>query len=511
MRPTLSRRNLLAVAAASATMGLAGCSGFGDGQDRQDATATTAESTSAAGPETTTDDVPDAVGLETLATGFEVPLDVAFAPEADRRYVADQAGRVFVHGTDGLRDEPFLDLQESIVTGYEAGLLGFELHPDFAENRRAFVRYSAPPRSGTPEEYDHTFVLAEFAATADGTRARRDSERSMLELPEPQGNHNAGSLAFGPDGYLYVGVGDGGGGGDQGSGHVDDWYDAVPGGNGQDVTENLLGSVLRIDVDGETSSRSRNGGGDSEARSASDRSSGQSPREETADGEEDGRNYAIPDDNPLVGEEGLDEHYAWGFRNPWGMSFDGDRLLVADVGQSDYEEVNLVEKGGNYGWNVKEGTHCFRADDCPDATPESVRGGEPLLDPVVEYSQDGGTVTGQSVIGGRVYRGTDLPGLEGAYLFGDLAANGRLFVATPAEGEGNAEDENEGEDGSGDEKEGEGENAGGQWPTQVVEVAGDDADAVEQVYSFGRDDDGEVYVLASGSEGGGIHRVVPAG
>jgi len=195
----------------------------------------------------------------------------------------------------------------------------------------------------------------EFDACADGRRVRRDSERTVLEIPEPQGNHNAGDLAFGPDGHLYVAVGDGGSGGDRGRGHVEDWYDANEGGNGQDVTENLLGSVLRIDVDGR----------------------------------DDGKAYAIPEDNPLVGREGLDEHFAWGLRNPWRMSFDGKELYVADVGQFAREEVSLVTNGGNYGWNVREGIECFGADDCPDETPPDVRGGEPLVDPVVEYPHSG--------------------------------------------------------------------------------------------------------------------------
>ncbi|WP_137286528.1 PQQ-dependent sugar dehydrogenase [Halorussus salinisoli] len=484
MRPTSTRRRFLAVTAASAVTGLAGCSQSDDGPvDGGQATTTsaTAATTDSSGTETTTDAgeaLPDAVGLETLATGFEVPLDVAFAPDADRRYVADQQGRVFVHESDGLRDRPFLDLRDSIVVGRETGLLGIALHPNFAENRRVFVRYSSPPRSGTPEEYNHTFVLAEFEASDDGRRAKPDSERAILEIPEPQGNHNAGSVVFGPEGYLYVGVGDGGAGGDQGTGHVDDWYDAVDGGNGQDVTENLLGSVLRIDVDGEPSSTTRTGSG------------------ETTDQPSGDRNYAIPDDNPLVGRDGLDEHYAWGFRNPWRLAFDRGRFFVADVGQSSYEEVNLVEKGGNYGWNVKEGTHCFGADDCPDRTPDDVRGGEPLLDPVVEYPHSGEGVTGVSVIGGKVYRGSALPDLTGAYLFADLAAKGRLFAATPPESGGDGGDE--------------GDSDSELWQTNVVEVAGDDAEEVSRVYSFGRDADGEVYVLASGSDGGGLHRVVPA-
>jgi len=138
-----------------------------------------------------------------------------------------------------------------------------------------------------------------------------------------------------------------------------DWYDANAGGNGQDVSENLLGSILRIDVDVDVDG---NGGGDD-------------------------RNYAIPDDNPLVGTGGLDEHYAWGFRNPWRMSFGPDgRLFAADVGQNAYEEVDVVERGGNYGWNVREGTHCFEAESCPDETPD----GDPLVDPIIEYPHDGG-------------------------------------------------------------------------------------------------------------------------
>ncbi|UPW01982.1 PQQ-dependent sugar dehydrogenase [Halorussus gelatinilyticus] len=463
-----NRRRFLALAAAGGAVGLAGCSGGAPSAGR-DATAETTATTDSGGRETATaaegDSLPEAVGLETLATGFEVPLDVAFAPDADRRYVADQRGRVFVHESGGLRDRPFLDLRETVTVGSETGLLGIALHPNFAENRRVFVRYSAPPRTGTPDGYSHTFVLSEFEATANGRRARRDSERTILEIPEPQGNHNAGSVLFGPDGYLYVGVGDGGSGGDRGTGHVEDWYDAVAGGNGQDVTENLLGSVLRIDIDNQQ--------GD--------------------------RNYAIPEDNPFAGDdEGLPEHFAWGFRNPWRMAFDRGDLLVADVGQSAYEEVSLVEKGGNYGWNVEEGAHCYSADDCPDSTPSDVRGGEPLRDPVIEYPHSGEGVTGVSVIGGEVYRGSAVPDLSGTYLFADLSARGRLFAATPPEsrdGGGTADGANSDD---------------GLWPTAVVDVADDDAGKVSRVYSFGRDADGEVYVLSSGDDGGGLHRVAPA-
>jgi len=469
MERTSTRRHLLRVAAAGAATGLAGCSSSGNegSTDDTDSLEGTGEPTSTGTPAGTgtetaaptetrtpaTGPLPESVGLETLVDGLRGALDVAFAPDADRRYVVEQGGVIHVHEGDGVRDDPFLDIRDSVDSGgNEMGLLGLELHPGFAENRRLFVRYSAPKRDGTPGNYSHTFVLSEFEATRDGRRVRRDSERTVLEIPEPQANHNAGDIVFGPDGYLYVAVGDGGSGGDRGRGHAGDWYDAVEGGNGQDVTENLLGSVLRIDVDGRG----------------------------------DGKAYAIPEDNPLVGREGLDEHYAWGLRNPWRMSFDRGDLYVADVGQSSYEEVNLVDRGGNYGWNVMEGAHCFGAEECPDETPPEVRGGEPLVEPIIEYPRSGDEISGISVIGGHVYRGTAIPALTGRYVFGDLNAAGRLFVGTPPTGDGG-------------------------WETAVVPVADGDAGKVERILSFGRDADGEVYVLGIGSGDGGLHRIVPGG
>ncbi len=422
MVPTTSRRRFLAATAVGVATGVAGCSSWSSIGDPG-----TSGSTSAIA------DLPDAVGLETIVGGLQMPVAVAFAPDADRRYVVERDGRVFVHESDGLLEEPFVDLRDAVVTGGERGLLGIALHPDFAENRRLFLQYSTQRREGTPAEYDHTTVLAEFEATDDGVRATPKSERAVLEIPQPSDFHNGGDLAFGPDGYLYVSVGAGGGGE----------------GGGQDVTTDFLGSILRIDVD------------------------------ERADDQE----YAVPDDNPLVGREGLDEYYAWGFRNPWRLSFDGDDFYVADVGESSYEEVNLVEKGGNYGWNVREGTHCLNADDCPDETPEDVRGGEPLLDPIIEYPHSDAAVSGVAVIGGYVYRGSDLPALEGAYVFGDLQAAGRLFAASRPDDDG-------------------------LWPTTVVELPDDGAN-LEQILAFGRDGDGEVYVLGVGEDGGGLFRIVP--
>ncbi|PSQ29175.1 hypothetical protein BRD03_00110 [Halobacteriales archaeon QS_9_68_17] len=398
--------------------------------------------------------VPDGptVALEPVAEGLTAPLGFETADEKrDRRFVVDQTGLVRVHGPDGLRDDPFLDLRDEVTGFGEQGLLGAAFHPDFADNGRLFVRYSAAPRTGTPNDYSHTFVLAEFRAGDDRERVDPDSERTVLEIPQPQGNHNAGAVAFGPDGYLYVGTGDGGGADDTGQGHVGDWYDENAGGNGQDVTENLLGGVLRIDVDSDA----------------------------------DDAPYAVPDDNPLVGEEGLDEYYAWGLRNPWRFSFDGEgRLFVADAGQELFEEIDVVEKGGNYGWNVKEGSRCFSPsspddppEDCPDATPESVHGGEPLVDPAIEYPHRAdGEAVGSSVVGGYLAETDAVPALEGRFVFGDFSASfgnpsGTLFAATPPE--------------DGD----------GQWAVERLVPESGSLDRF--VLSLGRDAEGRLYALTS--------------
>ena len=338
MTGPLHRRRFLQVGGALLTAGVAGCqTGEGDANPTSDETPTpegsggtptsgsgtpTPNSTGEGGTATATesgDGSADTLAARRVASGFTSPLALEI-PQPGRRFVVDQVGQVYLQEDGQLYEEPFLDVSDRLVglrDGFdERGLLGLAFHPDFSDNGRFFVRYSAPPREGTPSGYDHTFVLSEFNADPGAATADPDSERTILEIPEPQFNHNAGAIAFGPDGFLYVAVGDGGASNDQGTGHVDDWYDAVGGGNGQDVTENLLGSILRIDVDDE--------GGD--------------------------RNYAIPDDNPLVGEDGLDEHYAWGLRNPWRMSFGPEgRLFVGDVGQGAWEEINVVESGGNYG------------------------------------------------------------------------------------------------------------------------------------------------------------------
>lgn len=431
------RRQLLGVLAGGVT-GLAGCSSPLSGPD-EDAGAPSG---------TGSEDRPDTVKLEPIVDGLEAPLDVVFPPGDPGRYIAEQRGLVHVHDAT-LGPEPLLDLRDQIVRGYEQGLLGLALHPNFETNRRLFVRYSSPGRPGTPEEYSHTFVLSEFEVSADGRAVAMETERTILEIPQPQANHNAGSICFGPEGYLYVSVGDGGGAGDRGRGHVSDWYDPVGGGNGQDVSENLLGSILRIDVDEQ----------------------------------EPGQPYTIPPENPLVGDAGLDEHYAWGFRNPWRLSVDRDQLYAGDVGQDRFEEVDRVVKGGNYGWNVREGGHCFTADSCPDRTPTDVRGGERLREPVVEYPHEGQPVSGISVIIGNVYRGSAVPGLDGAFVFGDFVANGTLFMAEPT---------------------------GDRWTPRVLSVAGASADRLGRLLSLARGPDGELYAVATGDAGGGLYRLTAA-
>jgi len=374
---------------------------------------------------------------EQVVTDMQAPVDVV-VPRAEAYFVADQFGELRYF--DGANTAPaaLTDLTDRMTEpGGEKGLLGIALHPDYDGSGRMYVRYSAPLRDRMPSNYSHTFVLSEFRV-ADG-RLEKDSERVLLEIPEPQRNHNAGAIGFGPDGYLYVAVGDGGAGNDQGRGHVDDWYDAVEGGNGQDVTENLLGSILRIDVEG----------GDS------------------------GHPYGIPEDNPLVGEAGLDEQYAWGFRNPWRFSWGPDgRLFVADVGQSSYEEINVVERGGNYGWNVREGRSCFRADSCPTTGPD----GDPLVDPIIQYPHDGDGITGVSVIGGHVYTGSRIDALQGRYVFADYVAEGQLLVGTEGDGD---------------------------WSLDAVPISG----IGPQVLSVGRTPVGELLVCSTGESGGAVHRI----
>lgn len=391
--------------------------------------------------------------VELVASGMTAPVLLRESPDGTGRvFVVDQAGLIRIIDASGtLRSDPFLDLRSSMVplqtTFDERGLLGLAFHPSYAQNGRFYVYYSAPLRSGAPAGFNHTSRIAEFRVSAtDPDRADPASERILLHVDQPQFNHNGGTVAFGPDGFLYISLGDGGGANDVGPGHVEDWYEANEGGNAQNVEANLLGKLLRIDVDG-------------------------------------GDPYGIPADNPFVGEAGLDEIYAYGLRNPYRFSFDlgGEQvLLVGDAGQNLYEEVNVVTRGGNYGWNVKEGTFCFdtsNPDQPPASCPSTGQFGEPLIDPVIEYTNIGaGGTIGVVVVGGFVYRGETIPELDGLYIFGDWSASfqqpdGTVLVAEPA--------------------------AAGLWPIDELRFGPARARLGEYVLGFGQDLSGEVYILTS--------------
>jgi glucose/arabinose dehydrogenase len=405
---------------------------------------------------------PPAVGVRTVAEGLTSPVTLTSPGDGSGRlFVVDQAGLIRVLMPDGtLRPEPFLDVRSRMVAlmpGFdERGLLGLAFHPQYAANGRFFVYYSAPLRAGGPAGFNHTSHISEFRVSADPNRAEPASERILLQVDEPQFNHNAGTLLFGPaDGALYISLGDGGGANDVGLGHVDDWYADNRGGNGQDVTENLLGSVLRIDVD-------------------------------------TGSPYGIPPDNPFAGTPGLDEVWAYGFRNPYRMSFDrggSRRLFVGDVGQASWEEVSIVTAGGNYCWNVKEATHCFDAESptqepptCPDAVgPGHPRAGDPLIDPIIEYPQARLGGPGVAVVGGHVYRGSALPQFRGRYVFGDWSRgfarpDGSLFVAKPRER--------------------------GLWEMRELRVATSPTGRLNaRLLGFGEDAAGELYALTTNNTG----------
>ena len=413
----------------------------------------------------------DSVALELFAEGFTNPLSMEQGPDG-RYYIVDQIGHVRLMEADGtLHSEPFLDLSDAIVklkdSHDERGLLGLALHPDYADNGKFYVHYSVPLRTGAPAGWSHTKHLSEFTRDPnDSLRANPASERILMHVDEPQSNHNGGSLLFGPDGYLYLGLGDGGGANDSDPGHRPDWYERNAGGNGQEQDQNLLGSIIRIDVDR-------------------------------------GDPYAIPEDNFLADREGVREMYATGLRNPYRFSFDrgGERALyAADLGQELWEEIDIIQSGGNYGWNVKEGLICFNAAnaeqalaDCPDRTPE----GQPLIDPILVFPHTDTldyTAYGIAIIGGHVYRGQQLSGLEGRYLF----AMWTQHHGTPAGSVYAASD------------------ATGRWEVTPLGISNTDGGEIGRyVNGFAEDTAGESYLLTSENEApvgttGKIYRIVPS-
>ena len=342
------------------------------------------------------------IRLELIADGLVAPVGlVSPGGDGDPSFVFDQTGPIRMLRDSQLLGHLWLDLTDRLARlnpDYdERGLLGLAFHPDYAQNGRFFVYYSAPP---TNADDNHDNVLSEFHSDPPGDRADPASEREILRFGQPQANHSGGGLGFGLDGFLYLGTGDGGGRGDADVGHA-------PGGNAQDPTR-LLGKILRIDVD----------------------TAGDEP-------------YAIPPGNPFAEDGGRPEIFALGFRNPWRLTWEPDgerRLLVSDVGYGRYEELDAVEAGGNYGWRVREGMHCLDIDKPLEdrATCQETDGdGRPLSDPVLEYSHE---EVGLAIVGGVVYRGSSMPELSGRYVFGDWSADwqtqqplprGSLLVTDP--------------------------------------------------------------------------------
>jgi glucose/arabinose dehydrogenase len=311
---------------------------------------------------------PIAIGLQIVASGLATPLGLEQPnDESGRLFVVEQGGTVRVLQNGALLPQPFLNISNKVISQGEMGLLGLTFHPGFQTNRKFYVNY-VRNAGGQIQS-----VIAEYLASATNpNQSDPATERILLTVDQTGnfGNHKAGQLAFGPDGFLYFGLGDGGGSGD-------------PFGHGQN-RQTLLGKMLRIDIDGT------------------------SP----------GLEYRIPPDNPFVAGGGLPEIWAYGFRNPWRFSFDrgNGRLFVADVGENSFEEIDVVQKGGNYGWNTMEGLHCFN--------PPSGCNMAGLQLPIIEMDHP----EAKAVIGGFIYHGMALAGLQNQYIFGDLS--GKIWSLT---------------------------------------------------------------------------------
>ena len=304
---------------------------------------------------------------------FAEPVQVVFdGVHDDVMYVVEKKGvirRVSVK-SDATKKPVYLDIKKSVGERHdEEGLLSLVFHPNFETNGELYVWYTAHrPRRG---------VLSKFTKTVDSDRVDPASEVVLLEVAEPWGNHNGGTVLFGPDGHLYVGIGDGGAAND-------------PYNNGQNKNT-LLGKIIRINVNQKMEDRL----------------------------------YAIPTDNPLVGRKRTrGEIWAWGLRNPWRMSFDREtgELWTGDVGQNAWEEIDIVVRGGNYGWNKREGKHEFRGDQSHRSL---------MIDPVFEY----GRRSGGSITGGYVYRGSNIPWLVGRFVYADYMSKRIWNLSPPKKGE----------------------------------------------------------------------------
>jgi len=343
--------------------------------------------------------------LTQFASGFVDPLGFVQMNDSTNRFlVLEQRGTIRIIQNGSVVATPFLDIQARVTfnAGGETGLLGIALHPQFAQNRKFYLNYTTNRLTGGLQS-----VIAEYqVSTTDPNRADPATERILLQVNQPFSNHKGGQLAFGPDGFLYIAFGDGG---DQGD----------PLQNGQNP-QTLLGKILRIDVN--TTSP--------------------------------GKQYGIPPTNPFAsGASGQPEVWAFGLRNPWRFSFDtaDGRLFAGDVGQDNFEEIDIIQRAGNYGWNIMEGLHCF--------SPPTACNQSGLLLPIFEYNHNDGS---SAVIGGFVYRGAAIPTLQGAYVFGDLTSNNIWFLR---------------------------ETSPGAWSrTTLLSIT-------RNISSFGQDQAGELYVL----------------
>jgi glucose/arabinose dehydrogenase len=352
------------------------------------------------------------VKLELVARGLTSPVGMASPADGTHRlFIQEQPGRIRIIKNGQMLAEPFLDLTAKIGSlnpAYsEKGLLGLAFHPGYKTNGRFFVYYSV---SVANKNTDHTGILAEYLVSPGNPDMASKDEKIIMAIAEPESNHNGGQIDFGPDGYLYFALGDGGGANDE--------HGAS--GNGQNLNT-LLGKILRIDVNGKPP-------------------------------------YEIPTDNPFNGKNAKPEIWAYGLRNPWRFSFDKvtGQLFCGDVGQNKYEEVDIIEKGKNYGWRIMEGNHCFNPPENCDRTG--------LVLPIYEYDHS----TGISITGGYMYRGKAFPSLHGKYFFADWS--GKLFALQ--KGENN------------------------EWFSYNV-IAGDhkNNDLNCKINSLGTDQDGEIYLV----------------
>ena len=353
-------------------------------------------------------DAPPRAKLLLFQKGFESP--VALEDDGTGRiFVVEHTGSVRLIENGQLAHDPYLNLHDRVYWEGESGLLSMVFHPDFAKNGRIFVNYTA--KTGDQERT----VISEFKADPHDKKVDPSTERILLQFDQPWTNHKGGQLAFGNDGMLYISEGDGGSG-----------YD--PNSNGQNL-KTYLSKMLRIDVNGK-------------------------------------QPYAVPPDNPFVGKPGvLPEIYAFGLRNPWRFSIDHKTGLIwcGDVGQDRWEEIDIIEKGKNYGWSAREGMH----DMYPDRAAPGV-----LTDPIKEYPHTDGN---NCIIGGYVYRGKQFPDMKGIYIYGDNGS-GRIF--------------------------------GLKWDGKSIIMDGEMISAEKGVHlsAFGQDKDGEIYVLDY--SGGEVYRLV---